>query len=127
MPSEVLLSLACNDYRNGNFASRFESLDCCDCQLTGRPMRCAIGTGSFRIGRHEWPHKGMIEWYGNWCWNAFRVTPQVAAEAMNYATERGYVFESCREEFFECADGKPVSAEHIERYLNAEAERLPPC
>jgi hypothetical protein len=94
----VSLMLCVNDHRNGVFDGlcRGISLDDCE-QLTlespnlDRHLKCEIGASFLRLGKmRQWRHYGAKTWVGNWCWDAVALSPEDAADVLNFAIAKGY-------------------------------------
>lgn len=92
----VLVSVACNHYRNGMFQGHFMSIECGDMTLESpygdRNLKVRVddATRTLTIGKRSWPFISSRDWVGNWCWNAYRVTSEIAAEIMTYVRSKGY-------------------------------------
>jgi len=94
----MLLMLCVNDHRNGVFTGRCRSISLADPDhLTiespwlDSALKCRLDYGVFGLGKSAlWPHDGLQEWVGNWCWNAVVVEPETAAHVINFAVRRGY-------------------------------------
>ena len=89
----ITVSFACNNPDNGLFLGKVTAVEIhgadCSIELEGKHFpdpsnsfaeiarpegaadRCDRG---FKIGRHEFGCYGWKNWYGNWCWDATRMT-----------------------------------------------------
>jgi hypothetical protein len=46
---------------------------------SGSAPRLTVLDGAIRVFRRRFVHHGATEWYGNWCWNAYKLAlPDVA-------------------------------------------------
>lgn len=91
----VLVSFACNDYRNGMWQGHALQIECKGLHLESpwadRFLKCEVESDFVRIGaRRWWPAQGAIRWYGNWCWDAAWLTYRHAAELMTFVRSKGY-------------------------------------
>jgi len=90
----VLVSFACNDYRNGNLGESVENvhLDDEEIQLVGRSLtyREHDRDGKVQVGRRRFAHEGITPWLGNWCWNGARMQVPEARRLVAYLLERGW-------------------------------------
>ena len=95
----VQLQLCCND-RHGQFSGVVRELSLPEPELltlespwVDSALRCAIGRYTLRLGRtRTWRHHGYTPWVGNWCWNSVALTPEDAADLLNYVIGKQYVW-----------------------------------
>lgn len=120
----LCLMLACNDHRNGHFAGRFDSAELSGddtlLRLRGPETRlaCPRGRKAIRVGRVLVPYGRYWQWYGNWCWDGFGVTPEAAEKALAYLHARGFDCEEGEAELFNKWKAGPVTAADL---IEAEA------
>lgn len=92
-PRYITIAFYCNDPCNGNFADRCEAITlpslALELQASGHrsPKLRLVEPGIVLSGKH-WPVVGHISWYGNWCWEAFRMQPDVATDFLIWLRER---------------------------------------
>jgi hypothetical protein len=93
-PPTILVGFACNHGDNGlwrgtveamSIHAKEESLDL-ECS-NGTPPRLTVGRDWLRFLRRRVPVLGGVEWYGNWCWNAYRVSIPDAATLLCAAVQ----------------------------------------
>lgn len=97
-PPTLLVCFACNDGDNGLWRGTVEGLSfhgrCTDeyiqmdFSFQGAP-RLTIGDGWLRIFRRKLPFSASVEWYGNWCWNGYRMFVGEAAVVLCEAVRSG--------------------------------------
>jgi len=102
----VLVSLACNHYRNGMFKGYAEQVECCGIHLASpyadAYLKCDVDPKHVRLGaRRWWQAFGVVTWYGNWCWDAAWMKVADAAELMTFARGKGYRPDSAPEQLFD--------------------------
>src|SRR5690242_18036938 len=98
----ILLSFACNDPDNGDFTGRCGAIDLHIGNECAADLDCGIGPRSrcpklsicsiegerwVKISRQKFGILSYGRWHGNWCWDAVRVSPAVAASVLNYLRE----------------------------------------
>lgn len=81
--------IACNDGDNGMMGRHAEgvslsfgklpSFDLAVPSVTFRHIDTQSGT-AFRFSRREYAYASMSTWVGNWCWNAYYLSPMIAAK-----------------------------------------------
>lgn len=82
---------ACNDYRNGMFYGRFDSvaIDKYEAEFDGPWTSIKFLDGNrVRIGRKVFEHTGVAEWVGNWCWDEVRVVD--GKRLLRHLKDRGF-------------------------------------
>lgn len=93
----ITVSFACNDPDNGLPLGRACSIQIGDSEFEhpdggllgdGCILRC--GDRSFKISRRTFPCNGWISWYGNWCWDATRMSEKDAVELVSYVRQLGW-------------------------------------
>lgn len=91
-PSKVLIGFAVNDPDNGlatdecmavDFPSTFLEL-----ASNGVPRRFHTTEDSIILSGKRWPVIDWINWYGNWCWDAYWMRPDVAARFLMWLRKR---------------------------------------
>lgn len=94
----LLLHVCCNDPDNGLFAHRAEALQLrtwdgenIEFGLTRNAPRFTELPGSIRFMRRRWSILRSTEWYGNWCWNAYELAPDIMM-ALLAATKKSGIF-----------------------------------
>lgn len=99
MTDLVRIDFACNDPDNGLFAYAVCQIHLPDQLLElgakqwsllsfrGCP-RFAEVSGGIRLSGKTWPIVRSIEWYGNWCWNAYFMRDQVARQFLVWLHRR---------------------------------------
>lgn len=102
----ISLMVACNDHRNGVFAGEADLIelgtrhsDDVHIALDGPTTRFREFADAVKIGRRKFPVLGGKEWVGNWCWNEYFVTPEVAAKVLNHLRTIGWSRNEWTEEF----------------------------
>lgn len=100
MANLVSIHMACNDPDNGNFAGRVCQIALPDnaLELTanaweitsyrGCPKLREDGDRFFLAGK-PWQFRRRKSWIGNWCWDGYALTPEVATEFMKWLHKRG--------------------------------------
>lgn len=95
----LLVAFACNNPDNGSHGEKFEACNVClpgesSIELTryGHPMTIRFFDRWIRVGRRNYSSTGSIEWFGNWCWDAARVSTEGAAQIIA-PTE---IYEACK-------------------------------
>lgn len=80
-PQTILVCFACNDGDNGLWRGTVEAMsvnareESLDLELSlGSAPRLTVGDGWLRFRRKRVAVVDWTEWYGNWCWNAYRVS-----------------------------------------------------
>lgn len=98
----VRLDVLCNDPDNGIFANRAEAIQVSTwdgelIELPGvrRAPRFTEIDGGIRFLRRRWPVLGSIKWYGNWCWNAYFLHPDVILDLLALAHGSGLFHCDC--------------------------------
>lgn len=92
----TIVSIACNHYHNGMFQGHFSSIECGEVTLESpwadRNLKIRVDEQAkqLTIGKRSWPFISSKDWLGNWCWNGYRVTSEVAAEIMTYVRSKRY-------------------------------------
>jgi hypothetical protein len=80
----IRLDVLCNNPDNGLFAYQAEGLQVTTwdgedieftCQRVRAPRFVEV-SGGFRFMRVKWSILYSREWFGNWCWNAYWLTPE---------------------------------------------------
>lgn len=94
--NHVSLMLCCNHPRNGSFTGLLRAVSVHGTELESpydnRHLKIAIAEHHFVLGKsRQWLHHGHGTWVGNWCWDAVRVTPAVAADVLNFVLGKKYV------------------------------------
>lgn len=71
-----MLDVCCNDPDTGNFDGRAYglSLGCIELEPRRTPPRFVLTDKGFRLAGKEWPVTASKDWYGNWCWNRYRIS-----------------------------------------------------
>lgn len=100
MRDTVRLSLCCNSPRNGVFRGRVPQLSietaghdlALESPYFDSALHLEIEERRFMLGRRrEWmPLIARATWFGNWCWDALTVRPEIAASVVNFAVSKGY-------------------------------------
>lgn len=109
MTDLVRIDFCCNDPDNGLFAHAV-----CQIQLPDQLLelvakqwsitsfrgcpRFAEVPGGIRLSGKRWPIVRSIEWYGNWCWNAYWMKDQVARQFLMWLHRRRLFQCECGEE-----------------------------
>lgn len=98
----IRLDVACNDPDNGLFAFCAEqlqvhtwdgeSIELAACRAAPRFRELS---GAIRLCRGVWPTLASKEWYGNWCWNAYWLHPEVAADLLMVVKRSGLFHCDC--------------------------------
>lgn len=79
------------------------------------PDRCDRG---FRIGRHTFGCYGWKTWYGNWCWDATRMTGVDVLQLLRILRELGYRCVASEVDFGEAYDeGKELTPALLHKAL----------
>lgn len=90
MGARILVSFACNHGEDGLWRGTVEAVsvhapdgDGIDFEWSsGSAPRLTVLEDRFRFLRRLWAFDRRIPWYGNWCWDAFRVTVEDAADLL---------------------------------------------
>lgn len=110
--SDILVMLAVNNWRNGSHQGFIDQIEFDDwLKLEGLRTACRHEKdGTLRIGRRHFPIRGYGTWVGNWCWDAARVTTEVAQEIAEYlrASGRWSCFEAEEHVFEAWENGAPL-------------------
>ncbi|HEY0684689.1 MAG TPA: hypothetical protein VGD45_20300 [Steroidobacter sp.] len=90
----TIVSIACNNHRNGHFAGRFDAVTYGhDMEIRHEDERGMsigyAGSGRLRISRRIFRYQREQEWSGNWCWNAFWMRPTEARQLLRYLKASG--------------------------------------
>lgn len=90
----MMILLCCNNPDNGMDTGYFESAcleldDGESVELDCPRMRCEDGCGTLKIGRRRFRYLSAHTWIGNWCWDGWRVTPEVGQAILEYLRQRG--------------------------------------
>lgn len=92
----TIVNIACNNHRNGHFAGRFDAVtygNDHDMELRyddERGMSISYaGPRRLRVSRRVFRYEREQERSGNWCWNAFWMTPPEAKRFLRYLRESG--------------------------------------
>jgi hypothetical protein len=112
----IRIDFACNDPDNGNFAGRVAQIHVGDAlELVARNWNILSFNGCprFRVDRRfivlsgkRWPIVQSVDWYGNWCWNAYWFEPDVAADFLVWLRGR---------DLFQCEGGDVIACDSWER------------
>lgn len=96
MARAVRLDVCCNNPDNGLFAHAAEAFqvttldgDEVEFESVRRAPRFAEVPGGIRMLRHVYLTSRQVEWYGNWCWNAYWLHPQILASLLYHAKRSG--------------------------------------
>lgn len=94
--SSLRLDVACNNPDNGLFAWKAEMLQVVTWDGGGVEFACVRRaplfrevSGGIRIFRRTWQVSKSTEWYGNWCWNAYWLHPEILATLLYMAKKSG--------------------------------------
>lgn len=83
-PASLRVDVLCNDPDNGLFVHRAEGLQVTTwdgediefiCQRVRAPRFSEV-YGGIRFMRRRWEVLASKEWFGNWCWNAYWLSPE---------------------------------------------------
>ena len=82
------IELCCNDGDNGAFTGFASAIHVGDLELISRRWhhasrpgpRLRIEADRFVLAGKAWPYERMKSYFGNWCWEAFWVEPDVCAD-----------------------------------------------
>jgi len=80
-PPTIFVAFACNDGDNGGWRGTVEAVaftgrdnQSIDFELSrGSAPRLAVGDGWLRFMRRRLGFVSSTQWYGNWCWNGYRL------------------------------------------------------
>lgn len=89
----VRVSVACNHWRNGSFQGWsnsvcFDFRDGSSVSIDHAATKIAQSRHVLQVGRCKVPFECMAEWYGNWCWNAYTLSPRHAFQVMRYIVQQ---------------------------------------
>ena len=91
-PLYITIALYCNDHRNGAFAHCCEAITFPSLALelvaSRRAPRLRLVENGIVLSGKSWPVVGQINWYGNWCWDGFRMLTAVATDFLIWLRER---------------------------------------
>lgn len=91
-PLYITIAFHCNHPRNGLFTGLCEAINFPSLALELQGSRGSsklrpVDFGIVLRGK-SWPVVGQINWYGNWCWEAFRMQPGVATDFLIWLRKR---------------------------------------
>jgi hypothetical protein len=93
----AVVAVCCNHPDNGQFTGRCDSVTYDELDLVaGSKGNCTFRVlpgGRLRISRREFRFLGCKEWFGNWCWNAYRMRRKEAHRLVGYLREIGWACE----------------------------------
>lgn len=78
MSGKLAFDFACNDPDNGYFAGKVWMAQFGDCELEtyhGGDFKFTETPEGIRIHRRSFLVLGSKEWFGNWCWNRYWLSP----------------------------------------------------
>ena len=89
---------ACNDPDNGRNTGKADQFSFSDgdheLQIEGPPVvfgwHYRGDQHRMRVGRYGFPCNGYWQWYGNWCWDATKVTDETLAVVCFRLKQNGY-------------------------------------
>lgn len=94
MSDLIQVAFCCNDHRNGNFTGRFDAIYFY--HPSGEPVKIEGGENAVsfsgrgvKVCRKTFRCRGHTQWVGNWCWDAVWMTPDDAAQLINYLRTLG--------------------------------------
>lgn len=112
------IHVACNNPNNGMFIGRAPELQVgeawFECRRARAPRFTELPDG-FRLAGKEWASDRSIDWFGNWCWNAYRLDTGtkdsasilLALEFLNWLRRRNlYTCTTGPAEFFDWFNGE---------------------
>lgn len=102
-PARCRLDVCCNDPDNGLFSGRAAALNLSTwdgelIEIEAADMsgpRFSEKPGAIRICRRDWPILASKDWYGNWCWNAYWLSPDVLVDLLAAVKKSGMFNCSC--------------------------------
>lgn len=103
----MIVSLCINDHRNGQFQGSCDCVNVCpEDDTDGVEIDCyhrfAFLDGSrFRLGRRVFTYTGHQGWYGNWCWDTFRMKIAETVRLLEYLRQHGADIQCGPAEFFD--------------------------
>ena len=94
MKGMLRLDVCCNDHSDGGFRSRALAISLPDylLELASADMRGPVFRDldhSIRLGRRMFPIERSKEWYSNWEWNAYWLTPAHGIELVAWLHTQG--------------------------------------
>jgi hypothetical protein len=137
----ITISLCCNDPDNGNFAGTVAAIeihgtDGCDIRLEPRRFpdprltmvskmpkrfRAHREDRAFRIARFVFPCLGWTNWYGNWCWDATRMSAREVLRLCRVLRHAGWHVDEADVRFGEVWDsGAEITPQLLEAALSPD-------
>jgi len=97
MTALVEVQIACNDPRDGNPMGRAVAVNIAgvEFEALNLPEPKFVETeGAFRLSGKRWRFRKSTSWVGNWCWDAFWMPRDDAADFLLWLRRRGLFFAS---------------------------------
>jgi hypothetical protein len=98
------IAFCCNDPDNGCFTGFVSAIQVGDLELMSRRWwlskpgpRLRIKDGRFTLAGKAWPFVASKSYYGNWCWDAYWVEPEVCADFLIWLHGRQLFDVDCAE------------------------------
>lgn len=120
----VLISMACNDPRNGVFAGKVEmievellhrkpsarwSFSIESRQVDGLTLTVDERMLRLRIARAWFPFVASRDWVGNWCWNAYTMRRPAAVRLLQHLRAAGWTCTEAPTHVYEWFNRKKVA------------------
>ena len=92
----VIVSIQCNDYRNGAFLGRCSAVELpqdaieLECRMEGSGVQVSFEGSTMKFWRLTIAIEKHITWYGNWCWDGVLVSFADAVAILNYVKSLKY-------------------------------------
>jgi len=141
----ITVSICCNDGDNGNFAGTVAGIeihgaDGCDISLEPRTWPSpkfawldtppkphdSRETAGFKVARFRFPCAHYKSWYGNWCWDAVKMSAVEVLRLCRVLHQAGW---RCSEAGVEFADAWDAGRDKITKEILSKAlspDEMPP-
>ena len=126
----IRIDMACNDPDNGVFAGQVCAIslahDLLELEATAWTITSFRGcptlketSGGIRLSGKPWPVVRSKEWIGNWCWNAYWMDEEIAADFAVWLHRRGmFRPDNGEARLFEMWESRmPLDREFVHRQL----------
>jgi hypothetical protein len=130
------IELCCNDPDNGNFAGAVSAIQVGDLELMSKRWwltpsgpRLRVEADRFILAGKSWPYERGKEWYGNWCWDAYWVQPEICADFLIWLHGRKLFDVECAEQrvfnLWKRDESLEGSRDFIDRYFSKPSTYSP--
>ena len=91
-PTKIIIGFCCNDSDNGLFEEQCHAISFpagfLELETHWRGRRFRVEGDAIVLSGKRWPVIGSKEWYGNWCWDAYYMRPDIAAAFLLWLRRR---------------------------------------